>query len=148
MSSFKEFVQRFNELAAHKPKAVNIGREMQVMRATGSAAGENIEAKSQIMHSFVPIVKRTYRILLRQGVHPTDIEEFLLDSLRLAVLFTNEEGELRGGMKQRMSTTEFVARTQRKRRAAKRKEQDKAPPPEEAEQEPESPDEFPPFSYH
>ncbi len=143
MSSFKEFVQRLDELTAHKPKSVNVGREMQVMRATGTAAGENIEGRSQIMHSLLAIVQRTYRIMLRKEIHPHDIEEFLLDSLRMAILFTNEEGQLQGGIKQRMSTTEFVSRTKRKRRDAARRAKANEPIEPIDQDEPDEPGELP-----
>lgn len=117
--TFDEFLNEFKftpSSTPHKPKMVNVSREMKVMQSTGEAAGSTIQGQSVLMHTMTPIVEKAFRTYLRQGFHPQDIEEMLLDSLRLSILYTNEKGDMSGGIKTSMSSTEFIRKTQSKRR--------------------------------
>ena len=127
MLKFEDYAQRMDEIAGpHAPKRSNTAYELGVMRSTGTMAGSEIQGKADIIQRLRPIVMKAFRELGKKDLHPQDIEELLLDSLRLAILYTDPEGGLAGGRKTRMSVTELMGRTKRKRGKYKRGQEEEA----------------------
>ena len=115
MSAFEDYVRRLDERAAHIPRSAPADRERKVTSAIGTAAGSSIQGDTQVMSSFLPIVQRTFERMRRgDKVNPRDIEEYLLDSLRLTILFVDQHGDQRGTRKSKMPIGEFLALTKRR----------------------------------
>ena len=116
MMTFKEYCERRldEKESPHLPTRSNVAYELGVMKSTGAMAGSQIEGKSDIVSRLRPIVMKAFRDLGKKDMHPQEIEEMLLDSLRISILFTTEEGKITGGAKMKMPTSEFIRRSQKK----------------------------------
>jgi len=130
---FEEYYKRRldeDKAGPHKPARSNVAYELGVAAATGTLAGSKIQGKNIIVQKLRPVVMDAFRIFRRKGFHPQDIEEMLLDSLRLAILYTSAEGGIRGGYKSSMPVAEFMRRSKKKHAGYKSLDKDEDTPEE------------------